>query len=122
MTIETIQALEQQLLDAMFARDVPTLDALIADELVFITHTGVLANKLTDLDAHRSGLLKLTELAARDEQIKMYGTTAVVTLRLELAGTFDDVAFSGDFRYTRVWAQPAGRWQVVSAHVSQVFA
>ena len=70
----------------------------------------------------RSGLLKLTELAARDEQIKMYGTTAVVTLRLELAGTFDDVAFSGDFRYTRVWAQPAGRWQVVSAHVSQVFA
>jgi len=122
MTIETIQALEQQLLDAMFASDVPTLDALIADELVFITHTGVLANKQTDLDAHRSGLLKLTELSAGDEQIRLYGNTAVVTLRLELAGTFDAVAFSGHFRYTRVWAQPAGRWQVVSAHVSQVFA
>jgi ketosteroid isomerase-like protein len=122
MTIETIQALEQQLLDAMFASDVPALEALLADELVFITHTGVLANKHTDLDAHRSGLLQLTELSSSEEQIRIYGTTAVVTLRLELEGTFDGEAFAGNFRYTRVWAQTAGRWQVVSAHVSQVFA
>lgn len=122
MTIASIQALEQQLLDAMFASDVATLDRLLADDLVFITHTGALADKQVDLDAHRSGLLKLTELSAADERVRLYGDSAIVTLRLELAGTFDGEAFAGKFRYTRIWAQPAGRWQVVSAHVSQVFA
>jgi len=121
MTIETIQALEQRLLDATFASDLDTLDVLLADNLVFITHTGALTGKKTDLDAHRSGLLKLTELSAADEQIRVFGASAVVTLKLALAGTFDGEAFAGTFRYTRVWAQPAGVWQVVSVHVSQVF-
>lgn len=122
MTIETIQALEQRLLDATFASDLDTLDSLLADDLVFITHTGALAGKKTDLDAHRSGLLKLTELSAADEHIRLHGSTAVVTLKLTLSGHFDNEAFAGTFRYTRVWAQQAdGAWQVVSAHVSQVF-
>ncbi len=121
MTTETIQALEQRLLDATFASDLDTLDALLSDDLIFITHTGTLAGKKTDLDAHRSGLLKLTELSAADEHVRLIGTGAVVTLKLALSGSFDGEAFAGTFRYTRVWAQPAGTWQVVSVHVSQVF-
>jgi len=122
MTKETIQALEQRLLDAMFASDVEALDELLADNLVFITHTGALAGKQIDLDAHRSGLLTITDLSASEEFIRLLGDdSAVVTLKLELAGAFDGEPFSGNFRYTRVWAHSAGRWQVVSAHVSQVF-
>jgi ketosteroid isomerase-like protein len=121
MTIETIQALEQRLLDATFASDLATLNGLLADDLVFITHTGTIADKRTELEAHRSGLLKLDELRSTDEQVRLFGDCALVNLKWSLTGSFDGEAFAGTFRYTRVWARRGNAWQVVSIHVSQVF-
>lgn len=122
MEITLIEELEQRLRHAMLKSDVLALEELIADDLVFTTHTGELIDKQMDLEAYRSDIQKLTALKSQQQRVQLYGNTAVVTVKMEVAGTFEGEAFAGTYRYTRVWAQsqPQGNWQVVAGHVSQV--
>ena len=118
----TIETLEEKLRQAMLNSDVLVLDELIADDLVFTTHTGLLLNKQADLEAHRSGIQKLTKIDSSDRQIQYYNDCAVVTVKMELAGTYNEQALDGTYRYTRVWAKLQERWQVVVGHLSQVIS
>ncbi|MDZ7963045.1 MAG: nuclear transport factor 2 family protein [Aulosira sp. DedQUE10] len=122
MEITLIEQLEERLRQAMLKSDVSALEELIADDLVFTTHTGELIDKQTDLEAHRSDIQKLVLFQGQQQRVQLYGNTAVVTVKMEVAGTFEGEAFVGIYRYTRVWAQsqPQGNWQVVAGHVSQV--
>lgn len=113
----TIAALEDTLQRAMFTSDVAVLDDLIADDLIFTMHTGQVVNKQFDLEAHRSGLFQFTKVDISDRQIHPYGDCIVVTLKADLAGTFDGQAFSETYRFTRVWVQRHNRWQIVAGHV-----
>lgn len=120
MENKTIATLEEKLRQAMLTSDVAVLDELIADDLVWTMHTGQVVNKQFDLDAHRSGIFKFTKLEISDRQIHPYGDCIVVTLKVELAGTFKEQAFSETYRFTRVWVQRQDRWQIVAGHVSQM--
>lgn len=119
-TLTAIEQLEADLQRAMFASDVAALDELIADDLVFTMHTGLVVDKQYDLGAHRSGLFKFTKLEVSDRQLHAYGDCVVVTLKAEIAGIFDHQAFSELYCYTRVWVQRQNRWQIVAGHVSQL--
>jgi ketosteroid isomerase-like protein len=115
-----IEILEEKLRQAMLDSNVAILDELIADDLVFTTPSGLIINKQMDLEAHRSGMQKLTKLELGDRQIHDYDTFVVVTLKAELAGTTNEQPFAGTFCYTRIWQQRHDRWQVVAGHVSQI--
>lgn len=116
----TIEALEEKLRNAMLASDVSVLDELIADDLVWTMHTGMVVDKQFDLDAHRSGLFRFTKVDISDRQIHHYGDCTVVTLKAELAGIYGEQAFSDAYRFTRVWVKRQNRWQIVAGHVSQL--
>lgn len=117
----TVENLEEKLRHAMLTSDISALDELVADDLVFTMHTGLVVNKQYDLEAHRSGVFRFTKVDTSDRQIHQYGDCVVVTLKAELAGTHNGQAFSETYRFTRVWVQRQNRWQVVAGHVSQVF-
>ena len=113
---EQIQELERRLRDAMRASALGELDALLADDLVFTDHLGGLWGKQDDLTAHRSGMIHIRALSASQERILVLDGAAVVSILLEISGTFAGQESSGAFRFTRVWAPTArGRWQVVVA-------
>jgi hypothetical protein len=117
----TIEILEDKLQQAMLTSNVSVLDDLIADDLVWTMHTGVVANKQVDLEAHRSGVFRFTKIEISDREIHPYGDDCVVvTLRAELAGTVGDQPFSEPYRFTRVWLQRQNRWQIIAGHVSQI--
>lgn len=118
--MEAIAQLEEQLRQAMLSSDFAALDDLIADDLVFTLPNGALASKQMDLDAHRSGIQKLTGVDFRERQVQIYDRVAIVTVKTDLAGTYEGADITGTYRYTRVWAQPQGRWQIVAGHVSRV--
>lgn len=120
METKIIETLEENLRQAMLTSDVSALDELIADDLVWTMHTGMVVNKQYDLDAHRSGIFRFTKLDMSDRQIHQYGDCVVVTLKVEAAGILIDRPFSETYRFTRVWVQRQNRWQIVSGHVSQV--
>jgi ketosteroid isomerase-like protein len=120
MTVPTeqhIRHLERRLRDAMLGSNLDELNALLAEDLVFTDHLGGLWGKQDDLDAHRSGVIKVKTVAASDERVRLLDGVAIVNVRLEISGTFGSTEASGAFRFTRVW-MPArdGQWQVVAAH------
>ena len=117
---ETIIKLEEALRLAMLTNDVEKLDELISASLLFVTPNGVVANKEMDLEAHRARLQKMTKLEPYEQDIKMHDNLAVVTVKMELMGTYGDFDISGNYRYIRTWAKNNERWQVVAGAVVQI--
>jgi ketosteroid isomerase-like protein len=112
---------EERLRTAMLHSDVSALDELLAPELIFTNHLGQLLGKENDLAAYRSGTLKVKELKPAEQQVRLHGDVAIVSVRMQLSGTYDGNPANGDFRFTRVWAlSPQKTWHVVAAHAGIV--
>ena len=122
MADDPILAREAELRAAMLANDVSALDQLIDDALVFTTLEGAVVGKQDDLDAHRARRLRLTRLEPSERYVQRHGPTAVVSVRMEIAGTWDGAPVGGALRYTRVWVQRPEGWRVVAGHMSAVQA
>ena len=105
---------------AQLAGDVAELDRLLDDELVFTGPDGGIYSKADDLDAYRAGMVSIAQLDASDERIQRFGDIAVVSVRMDMSGSFKGEAFSGPFRYTRIWCARPGGWRIVAGHVSAV--
>ena len=111
---------EAALRRAQLASDVAELERLLDDELVFTGPDGGLYSKADDLDAHRAGEIRITRLEASDERVQRFGEIAIVIVRMDMSGTFRGEAFSGPFRYTRIWRARANGWRIVAGHVSAI--
>ena len=120
--LDVVVALEERLEHAMRTSDVPVLDELLADDLLFTNHQGIVVSKQQDLEVHRSGLLQLDSLRTSDRSLRHIGNVAVVAVRVELAGRHAGNHFEATFRYTRVWALQEGRWRIIAAHASALSA
>ena len=119
-TDDALLTCEAALRRAQLASDVTELDRLLDDALVFTGPDGDLYSKADDLDAHRTGTVRITRLEASEERIQRFGDIAIVIVRMEMSGMFRGEAFSGPFRYTRIWRAQADGWRIVAGHVSAV--
>ena len=119
-TPDSLLASEYALRRAQLSSDVAALDRLVDDALVFTAPNGAVIGKSDDLDAHRSGSVRITRLDPSEERVQRFGNIGVVSVRMEMAGTFYGVAFAGPFRYTRVWCERQDGWRIVAGHVSAV--
>ena len=113
-------ACERALRQAQLTGDVEALDRLVDDALVFTGPDGNIYGKADDLDAHRQGWVRITRLEPSDERVQRFGSIAVVSVRMDMAGTFRGTPFAGPFRYTRVWCERSDGWRIVAGHVSAV--
>jgi catechol 2,3-dioxygenase-like lactoylglutathione lyase family enzyme len=118
----TIHEAEAAIRAAQLAGDVDALERLIADDLVFTGPDGLIYGKQDDLDAHRNGLIRISELTPSEEHIRDLGSTVVVSVRMQMRGSFQGAEFAGPFRYTRIWRASERGWQIVAGHVSAVQA
>lgn len=108
---------EEKLRLAMLHSDVKALDELLSSRLIFTNHLGHLVGKEEDLAGHRSGALKLNSLSASERQILLTGDVAIVSVRMELSGSYNGAPTNGIFRFTRVWSQSEdGTWQIIAGH------
>lgn len=108
---------EDRLMQAMLHSDVGALDGLLAQDLIFTNHFGKLVGKDEDLAAHSSGALKIHELNPSEQRIQAQGEAAIVSVRVQLKGTYSGIPANGDFRFTRVWVLSRDKkWQVLAAH------
>ena len=113
-----VAALEDQLRHAMLTSDLEGLDALIDPDLLFVLADGTVVDKQADLDAHRSGHVRITKLDPSDQQIAVHNSAAVVTVMMDATGSFGGVPFEGRYRYVRFWCETATGWHVVGGSMS----
>ena len=121
-TVETqIINIEERLRQAMLDSDVSILNELLAPEIIITNHLGQLLEKQDDLAAHESGFIKISELKPSEQHIQIHGEVAIVSVRMQISGSYDGSPANGDFRFTRVWAVSArGTWHIIAAHIGMV--
>jgi ketosteroid isomerase-like protein len=119
-TPESIQQAEQRLRQAMLCGDVAELDALLADDLRAVGPDGTLIGKAEDLAAHRSGTVRFTAIDIRETVIQEVPDVTIAFVLADLRVRVGGQAVAGRYRYTRVWSEVSGSWQVVAAHISGV--
>lgn len=121
ITQSQIIELEERLRQAMLRSDLVELDALVAPELLFTNHLGQVVSKRADLDAHRSGQFKFTELTPSERQIQINHGFAIVSVLMHISGSYEDTPVEQDIRFTRVWAvSTGGSIQIIAGHASAI--
>jgi len=112
--VEGVRGAERDLAAAIAAQDVAALDRLLHDDLVYTDPAGATGGKQDDLDAHRTRVFTIATYSVRELAIDLIRDGVAVTRVLaDMTGE----PLSGAVRYTRVWANEGGRWQVRVAHV-----
>lgn len=120
-TRHQIENLEDTWRSAVLKGNIPAMDALLADDYMAITPTGILQSKEQALASLRTGSMHFKAIDLSDRKIRLYGTTALVTSRAEVAGTGPDGDLSGSYRYTRVYVRDSrGVWRIVSFEASKI--
>ena len=113
--------LEERLRQAMLSVDIPVLDELIAPDLLFTNHFGLIVSKEEDLAVQQSGTLHLDGLVPSQQQIRLHPGFAVVSVLMHLIGSYMNQPIDMSIRYTRVWKFfPNGSIRIVAGHSSAV--
>ena len=115
-----VAKMEHQWRTALLGGDVAALGALISDTYVGIGPNGTIFNKAEELQSTASGENRFQRLQLEERKIRIYGTTAVVTSKVLVQGTYANQPVLGEYRYTRVWSLENGHWRVVSFEANRV--
>jgi ketosteroid isomerase-like protein len=116
-----IFSLEDQWRDAVLKSDTNAMSALLADDYMAITPSGILQTKQEALDSMRAHRVHITTMLLSDRKVRFYGKTALVTSLAEVRGTTIEGDVAGSFRYTRVYVRDAqGKWKIVSFESSRL--
>lgn len=120
-TRHLIDQLEERWRSAILNRNVAEAQALLADDFMAITANGMLQTKEETIANLRSGAVRFTSIDISDRKVRFYGSTAIVTSRADVSGSGPNGDFSGNYRYTHVYARDAkGAWRIVSFEASRV--
>lgn len=109
-----VRAAEDARFKAQTTNDFKALDELLADDLTYTHSSAAVDSKATYIESMRSGAVKYESIEPRDVQIRVYGTTAVITGAGRFKVTARGQALDNQLRYTDVWVLRNGRWQMVA--------
>ena len=82
----SVRETEDAIASAHDRNDVKALDNLWASDYIFVNPYGIVLTKDQRLDLFRSGRMKLESYSRDQEDIRVYGTTAVVIYRSTVRG------------------------------------
>ena len=120
-TRHEIEQLEDTWRNAVLKGNIAAMDALLADDYMAITPTGILQSKEQALANLRAGTVHFNSIDLSDRKIRLYGTTALVTSRAEVTGLARTATFPEATVYTRVYVKDAhGAWHIVSFEASKI--
>jgi len=108
-----VQALEERRRQALLAGDMPALQGLLANELVYVHSTGVCDRKDTYLAKLSGGSLQYLELNFHDLQVQLLLQAAVVSGRMAAVVSKDGQQKKVASLFMTVWVCGAdGTWRL----------
>jgi ketosteroid isomerase-like protein len=111
---QKIIALDKQRMDAMCKQDIPTLNALLADDLVYTHSSARLDTKQSLIRSMQSGTTVYTAIEPSDVKAQDCGDAVVLTgaARIRVTSNGDPISFG--VRFTDVYVHRGGQWQMVA--------
>ena len=111
---EAVRKVEDEFASAYGRNDADTLDRLWAPDYTFVNPGGQAMTKAKRLAMIRSGELKIESYTRDEENIRIYGNTAVVTYRSHVKAERNGQDIGSDRRVITVLVKRDGRWQAVA--------
>ena len=111
---QTIIELDRKRMTAMAQKDIATLNAVLADDLVYTHSSARLDTKQSLIGAMQSGATVYSAVEPSDVKGQDLGSAVVLTgvARIQVTSGGKPNAFS--VRFTDVYANRGGQWQMVS--------
>ncbi len=106
--------LDKQRMDAMAKKDLAALNMLISDDLVYTHSSARLDTKKTLIGNMESGGTVYTSLVPSDVKAQDLGDTVVLTGSCKISVMSQGRPNSFGVRFTDVWANKGGQWQMVT--------
>ena len=117
---QTIIDLDRKRMTAMAQKDVATLNALLADDLVYTHSTARLDTKQSLIGNMESGATIYTAVEPSDVKAQDLGDTVVLTGSCRISVMSGGRPNSFGVRFTDVYANKGGRWQMVAWQSTRV--
>jgi ketosteroid isomerase-like protein len=106
--------LDRKRMDAMGQKDLATLHALISEDLVYTHSSARLDTKKSLIGAMESGATVYTAVVPSDVKAQDLGDTVVLTGSAEIGVMSQGRPNSFAVRFTDVWSNKGGQWQMVA--------
>ena len=106
--------LDRRRMEAMARKDLAALDALISEDLVYTHSTARLDTKQSLIGAMESGATVYTSVVPSEVKAQDLGGTVVLTGSARIAVSAQGRPNSFAVRFTDVWSNKAGKWQMVA--------
>ena len=111
---QTIIDLDKKRMQAMAKKDVATLEAVLADDLIYTHSSARLDTKRSLIDAMVSGATVYTGVEPSDVKAQDLGDTVVLTGIAQIKVVSGGTPNAFGVRFTDVYAKRNGSWQMVT--------
>ena len=111
---DMIIELDKKRMSAMAQKDIATLNEVIADDLIYTHSSARLDTKQSLIGNMESGSTVYTSVAPSDVKAQDLGDTVVLTGSCKISVMSGGKPNSFGVRFTDVWANKGGRWQMVT--------
>lgn len=109
-----LRAVEEQRYKAMLQADVPALEKLLADDLVYVHSSGGVESKQQFLATIRSGALKYKKIAPEGVFYRISDSLAVVTGKSSIEVEREGKPQSFRVRFTAVYQKSPAGWRLAA--------
>jgi ketosteroid isomerase-like protein len=106
--------LDKQRMDAMAKKDLTALNTLISDDLIYTHSSAKLDTKKSLIGNMEAGSTVYTSLVPSDVKAQDLGDTVVLTGSCKISVMSQGRPNSFGVRFTDVWANNGGKWQMVT--------
>ena len=111
---KAILDLETQRFKVMMEGDIKTLDSLLAPDLSYSHSSGWTQTKDEFIESIRTRELEYKEIKPDAMQVRVYGSTAVVTGRAQVRAKTKGQENAFELRFLDVYVKRKGKWQMVA--------
>ena len=110
----TVIALDKKRMDAMAAKDIATLEEIIADDMIYCHSSARLDTKASLIGNMKSGSTVYQSVVPSDVKAQDLGDAVVLTGLARIKVNSGGKAMDFGVRFTDVWAKRNGKWQMVA--------
>ncbi len=119
-TVKEVKQVLRQIEEASVRMDKAALERLLADDFTFANSVGVASVKRQHIEAFGPDKFKLDSVVTNEENVRVYGNTAVVTRSSEVKAQVGGRDVSGKVRSLMVLVKRDGRWQLAAQQDTRI--
>jgi len=117
---DDVERMEQEMIQALIDADMPTLNAIYADDFFYNLASGQSLTKNEYLPRYESGDIKINVSESESRDIRMYSNTAVVNGIVHVNATISGDNKDFRLRYLNVWMKRAKGWVLVARQATNI--